>query len=151
MDAVAEASKGRVGRECVGLVTSRAAVSELLKLDHLIDLVIPRGSGALVNSIKVEHTPEHDRRCRANVFSLQRHVYLVTSEAPVARPAVQADKHSFVIERGGSRFAVASVAAGGKAFMDAEGIIYGHDRHEAEVLLLYFSSGDCPRLPKFQG
>lgn len=53
MDAVAEGSKGRVSRDCIGLVTSRAAVGELLKLDHLIDLVIPRGSGALVNHIKV--------------------------------------------------------------------------------------------------
>lgn len=54
MDAVAEGSKGRVPRDCIGLVTSRAAVGELLKLDHLIDLVIPRGSGALVNHIKVD-------------------------------------------------------------------------------------------------
>lgn len=53
MDAVAEGSKGRVPRDCIGLVTSRAAVGELLKLDHLIDLVIPRGSGSLVNHIKV--------------------------------------------------------------------------------------------------
>eukprot|EP00903_Cladosiphon_okamuranus_P013767 g12814.t1 len=52
VDAVAEGSKGRVSRDCIGLVTSRAAVGELLKLDHLIDLVIPRGSGALVNHIK---------------------------------------------------------------------------------------------------
>ena len=52
MEAVAEGSKGRVPRDCIGLVTSRAAVGELLKLDHLIDLVIPRGSGKLVNSIK---------------------------------------------------------------------------------------------------
>ncbi|CAM9542032.1 unnamed protein product [Ascophyllum nodosum] len=52
VDAVAEGSKGRVPRDCIGLVTSRAAVGELLKLDHLIDLVIPRGSGKLVNSIK---------------------------------------------------------------------------------------------------
>lgn len=53
MDAVAEGSNGRVPRDCIGLVTSRAAVGELLKLDHLIDLVIPRGSGSLVNHIKV--------------------------------------------------------------------------------------------------
>ncbi|CAM9650061.1 unnamed protein product, partial [Ectocarpus sp. 13 AM-2016] len=53
VDAVAEGSKGRVPRDCIGLVTSRAAVGELLKLDHLIDLVIPRGSGSLVNHIKV--------------------------------------------------------------------------------------------------
>ncbi|CAN0491662.1 unnamed protein product, partial [Hapterophycus canaliculatus] len=53
VDAVAEGSNGRVSRDCIGLVTSRSAVSELLKLDHLIDLVIPRGSGALVNHIKV--------------------------------------------------------------------------------------------------
>lgn len=33
-------------------VEGRAAVAELLKLDHLIDLCIPRGSGALVRSIQ---------------------------------------------------------------------------------------------------
>ena len=54
MDAVAEGSGGRVSRDCIGLVTSRAAVGELLKLDNLIDLVIPRGSGTLVNTIKVD-------------------------------------------------------------------------------------------------
>eukprot|EP00904_Undaria_pinnatifida_P000516 jgi/Undpi1/10465/HiC_scaffold_29.g12915.m1 len=52
VDAVAEGSGGRVSRDCIGLVTSRAAVGELLKLDNLIDLVIPRGSGTLVNTIK---------------------------------------------------------------------------------------------------
>lgn len=51
VDAMAEGSQGRVPRDCIGLVTSRAAVSELLKLDQLVDLVIPRGSGKLVSSI----------------------------------------------------------------------------------------------------
>ena len=54
VDAIAEGSGGRVSRNCIGLVTSRAAVGELLKLDNLIDLVIPRGSGKLVNTIKVD-------------------------------------------------------------------------------------------------
>jgi delta-1-pyrroline-5-carboxylate synthetase len=52
VDAVHVASEGRVSRDVIGLVVGRAAVAELLKLDHLIDLVIPRGSGALVNKIK---------------------------------------------------------------------------------------------------
>lgn len=37
--------------DAVAGVEGRAAVAELLKLDHHIDLVIPRGSGALVRSI----------------------------------------------------------------------------------------------------
>lgn len=36
----------------VGLVTSRSAIADLLRLDDVIDLVIPRGSNALVKSIK---------------------------------------------------------------------------------------------------
>ncbi len=32
----------------IGLVTSRDAIDDLLKLDGVIDLVIPRGSNALV-------------------------------------------------------------------------------------------------------
>lgn len=44
---------GRVPRDVIGLVTSRADVSRLLELDDVIDLVIPRGSSELVKSIKV--------------------------------------------------------------------------------------------------
>jgi hypothetical protein len=51
-DAVHAATGGRVCREVIGLVVGRQAVAELLKLDSLIDLVIPRGSGELVNKIK---------------------------------------------------------------------------------------------------
>ncbi len=36
----------------IGLIESRAEVSELLALDHIIDLVIPRGSNALVQHIQ---------------------------------------------------------------------------------------------------
>lgn len=39
-------------RHLVGLVTSRDEIADLLKLDHLIDLVIPRGSGTLVRYIQ---------------------------------------------------------------------------------------------------
>ncbi|XP_019192052.1 PREDICTED: delta-1-pyrroline-5-carboxylate synthase-like [Ipomoea nil] len=41
-----------VGERLIGLVTSREEVPELLKLDHVIDLVIPRGSNKLVSQIK---------------------------------------------------------------------------------------------------
>lgn len=44
---------GRVSRDVIGLVTSRADVSRLLELDDVIDLVIPRGGSELVKNIKV--------------------------------------------------------------------------------------------------
>jgi gamma-glutamyl phosphate reductase len=52
VNAVHTASGGKVPREVIGLVMGRAAVGELLKLDELIDLVIPRGSNSLVMNIK---------------------------------------------------------------------------------------------------
>lgn len=52
VDAVHAATQGRVPKSTIGLVHGRAAVGELLKLDALIDLVIPRGSGELVRKIK---------------------------------------------------------------------------------------------------
>ncbi|XP_059456801.1 delta-1-pyrroline-5-carboxylate synthase isoform X2 [Corylus avellana] len=41
-----------VGKKVVGLVTSREEIPDLLKLDDVIDLVIPRGSNKLVSQIK---------------------------------------------------------------------------------------------------
>ncbi|XP_011035353.1 PREDICTED: delta-1-pyrroline-5-carboxylate synthase-like [Populus euphratica] len=41
-----------VGGKLIGLVTSRDAIPDLLKLDDVIDLVIPRGSSKLVSKIK---------------------------------------------------------------------------------------------------
>ncbi|KVI04896.1 Aldehyde dehydrogenase, C-terminal [Cynara cardunculus var. scolymus] len=41
-----------VGQGLIGLVTSREEIPELLKLDDVIDLVIPRGSNELVSQIK---------------------------------------------------------------------------------------------------
>jgi hypothetical protein len=38
----------QVGRDLISLVTSREGISELLHNDDVIDLVIPRGSNALV-------------------------------------------------------------------------------------------------------
>jgi len=40
-----------VGKNLIGLVTSRDEIPDLLKLDDVIDLVIPRGSNKLVSSI----------------------------------------------------------------------------------------------------
>lgn len=51
-EAITTASQGVVPAETIGLVTSRDEVSGLLELDDVIDLVIPRGSSALVRSIK---------------------------------------------------------------------------------------------------
>lgn len=36
----------------IGLVTTREGIDDLLKLHHVIDLVIPRGSNALVSHIQ---------------------------------------------------------------------------------------------------
>ncbi|CAA3020566.1 delta-1-pyrroline-5-carboxylate synthase [Olea europaea subsp. europaea] len=41
-----------VGEGLIGLVASRGEIPELLKLDDMIDLVIPRGSNKLVSQIK---------------------------------------------------------------------------------------------------
>ncbi|XP_061343567.1 delta-1-pyrroline-5-carboxylate synthase-like isoform X2 [Gastrolobium bilobum] len=49
---ITEAIPDTVGGKLIGLVTSRAEIPELLKLDDVIDLVIPRGSNNLVSQIK---------------------------------------------------------------------------------------------------
>ncbi|THU68276.1 hypothetical protein C4D60_Mb08t02200 [Musa balbisiana] len=41
-----------IGQKLIGLVTSRDEIPDLLKLDDVIDLVIPRGSNKLVTQIK---------------------------------------------------------------------------------------------------
>nr|ANR02122.1 delta1-pyrroline-5-carboxylate synthetase 3 [Lilium regale] len=41
-----------VGKKLIGLITSRDEIPDLLKLDDVIDLVIPRGSNKLVSQIK---------------------------------------------------------------------------------------------------
>eukprot|EP00891_Asterochloris_glomerata_P004457 jgi/Astpho2/4457/Aster-00067 len=46
------AEQPEVGQELISLVTTREGVDELLKLDDVIDLVIPRGSNALVSHIQ---------------------------------------------------------------------------------------------------
>lgn len=49
---ITEAIPKSVGKELIGLITSRDEISDLLKLDDVIDLVIPRGSNKLVSQIK---------------------------------------------------------------------------------------------------
>ena len=51
-DTIESSSGGRVGRGAVSLVSGRDSIPSLLKLDDCIDLVIPRGSNALVKFIK---------------------------------------------------------------------------------------------------
>jgi gamma-glutamyl phosphate reductase len=51
-DAVEKGSGGKITRDIIALVTSRGEVADLLKLDDVVDLVIPRGSNALVQYIK---------------------------------------------------------------------------------------------------
>ncbi|KAF5471624.1 hypothetical protein F2P56_008402 [Juglans regia] len=49
---ITSAIPGSVGSKLIGLVTSREEIPDLLKLDDVIDLVIPRGSNKLVSKIK---------------------------------------------------------------------------------------------------
>ena len=51
-DAVEKGSGGKITRDIIALVTSRGQVADLLKLDDVVDLVIPRGSNSLVQYIK---------------------------------------------------------------------------------------------------
>lgn len=51
-DAIEAGSEGKVNRDIIGLVTSRGQIADMLSLDDVIDLVIPRGSNALVSYIK---------------------------------------------------------------------------------------------------
>ena len=51
-DAIEKGSEHAIKRDLIGLVTSRGQVADMLSLDDVIDLVIPRGSNALVSYIK---------------------------------------------------------------------------------------------------
>jgi len=51
-DAIEQGSNGEISRDIVALVTSRGQIKDLLSLDDVIDLVIPRGSNSLVSYIK---------------------------------------------------------------------------------------------------
>jgi delta-1-pyrroline-5-carboxylate synthetase len=51
-DAIEDGSGGEISRDIIGLVTSRGQVADMLGLDDVIDLVIPRGSNDLVSYIK---------------------------------------------------------------------------------------------------
>jgi delta-1-pyrroline-5-carboxylate synthetase len=50
--AIVSGSGGRVSADVIGLITTRSDVDKLLKLDKEIDLVIPRGSNAMVKKIQ---------------------------------------------------------------------------------------------------
>ncbi|XP_030451005.1 delta-1-pyrroline-5-carboxylate synthase-like [Syzygium oleosum] len=49
---ITDAIPDSIGGRLIGLVTSREEITDLLKLDDVIDLVIPRGSNKLVSQIK---------------------------------------------------------------------------------------------------
>eukprot|EP00586_Coscinodiscus_wailesii_P004779 CAMPEP_0172481264 /NCGR_PEP_ID=MMETSP1066-20121228/6989_1 /TAXON_ID=671091 /ORGANISM="Coscinodiscus wailesii, Strain CCMP2513" /LENGTH=711 /DNA_ID=CAMNT_0013243375 /DNA_START=475 /DNA_END=2610 /DNA_ORIENTATION=+ len=51
-DAIEDGSEGKISRGIIALVTTRSQIAEMLNLDDVIDLVIPRGSNALVSYIK---------------------------------------------------------------------------------------------------
>jgi delta l-pyrroline-5-carboxylate synthetase len=51
-DAIEKGSKGKIKRDIIALITNRSQVADMLKLDDVVDLVIPRGSNQLVQYIK---------------------------------------------------------------------------------------------------
>ena len=51
-DAIEASSGGKIKRDIIALITSRGQVADMLSLDDVIDLVIPRGSNDLVSHIK---------------------------------------------------------------------------------------------------
>ena len=51
-DAIENGSNGKITRDIIGLVTTRGQVADLLNLEDVIDLVIPRGGNALVKYIQ---------------------------------------------------------------------------------------------------
>mmetsp|Transcript_6065 Transcript_6065/g.8823 ORF Transcript_6065/g.8823 Transcript_6065/m.8823 type:complete len:894 (-) Transcript_6065:533-3214(-) len=51
-DAIESSSQNKISRNIIGLVTDRGQVADMLNLDNVIDLVIPRGGNALVQYIK---------------------------------------------------------------------------------------------------
>jgi delta-1-pyrroline-5-carboxylate synthetase len=51
-DAIEAGSNNTITRDIIGLVTTREQIADMLVLDDVIDLVIPRGSNALVSYIK---------------------------------------------------------------------------------------------------
>lgn len=51
-EAINQETRGAVSADVISLVTTRTEIAQLLELDELIDLVIPRGSNALVRSIQ---------------------------------------------------------------------------------------------------
>jgi delta-1-pyrroline-5-carboxylate synthetase len=88
VDAIFDATAGRVARGIIALVTKREEVSDLLRLDGLIDLVIPRGGKALV-----EHIKKHTRIPVLGHADGICHVYVddgATDGAKAARIAVDA-------------------------------------------------------------
>jgi len=51
-DAIEIGSNGKIKRDLISLVTSRGEIADMLSLDDVIDLVVPRGSNELVSHIK---------------------------------------------------------------------------------------------------
>jgi len=52
VDAVVSQTNDKVNKSVIGLVTTREEIADLLRLDDVIDLCIPRGSGSMVSYIK---------------------------------------------------------------------------------------------------
>ncbi|KAJ4970921.1 hypothetical protein NE237_004020 [Protea cynaroides] len=88
-----------IGEKIIGLVTSREEIPDLLKLDDVIDLVIPRGSNKLVaqikNSTKIPVLGHSDGICHvyvdkgANMDMAKRIVVDAKIEYPAACNAME--------------------------------------------------------------
>ncbi|KAK6145406.1 hypothetical protein DH2020_022226 [Rehmannia glutinosa] len=89
-----------VGEQLIGLVTSREDIPELLKLDDVIDLVIPRGSNKLVTQIKTStkipvlgHADKSANRSMAKQIVLD-----AKTDYPAACNAMDGSLNEFIVE-----------------------------------------------------
>ncbi|KAK6122093.1 hypothetical protein DH2020_044169 [Rehmannia glutinosa] len=121
-----------VGEQLIGLVTSREDIPELLKLDDVIDLVIPRGSNKLVTQIKTStkipvlgHADKSANRSMAKQIVLD-----AKTDYPAACNAMDGSLNEFIVEL--QTKGLASLETASLAHTDC---IVTEDHEVAEVFL----------------